>query len=430
MLGWLNSLQHFCLKIMHLEKPFDKICLTRTILKEVFQVHNNYIKDLLGFKDVKVKKVESNDFSITIHLETIKKEQICPCCNETTSKIHDYRYQTIKDAPFQFKNTFIKLRKRRYKCKHCGKQFFENLNFLPKYYRMTNKLAACVCNKFRTTNSIKQIASETNLSSNTIYRLLALFNVSNNNLPEALSIDEFKGNTGYSKYQVALMNSDNKKVLDILPSRRVHDLCQYFKKFPSSEREKVKYFVTDLWEDYKGIAMTYFPKAKVIADRFHFVRYACNAMDKIRIRVQKEMPKSTRKYIKGSKKLLMARPFNLKEKGFERVSYLLNNFHDDLRTSYLLKEQLLDIVKLPLPALAKKLFKEWIESAENTNIPELIECTKTYRNWFIEISNSFYVPFNNGGLEGTNNKIKVLKRCAYGYKNFDHFKARILLCTK
>ena len=401
-----------------------------TIHKEVFQVHNNYINELLGFKDVKVKKVESDDFSITLHIETIKKEQICPCCSSSTSKIHDYRFQTIKDCPIYFKNSFIKLRKRRYKCINCGKQFFEDLSFLPKYYRMTNRLSAWICRQFSTTNSIKQIAASANVSSNTVFRLLALFNVSNNTLPEVLSIDEFKGNTGYSKYQVSLMDNVNSKVIDILPSRKVHDLCQYFKKFPTSKRENVKYFVTDLWDDYKGIAMTYFPKAKVVADRFHFVRYACNAMDKVRIRVQKDMPKSTRKYIKHSKKLLMARPFNLKEKSAERVTYLLNNFNDDLRTSYLLKEQLLDIVKLPFPELAKKLFKEWIENAQSTKIPELIECAKTYHNWFVEITNSFYVPYNNGVIEGTNNKIKGLKRMAFGFSNFENFRTRIFLCTK
>lgn len=393
-------------------------------------MHNNYINELLGFKDVKVKKVESDDFSITLHIETIKKEQVCPCCNNTTSKVHDYRFQTIKDCPIQFKNTFIKLRKRRYKCNNCGKQFLEDLSFLPKYYRMTSRLSAWICRQFSTTNSVKQIATSANVSSNTVFRLLSLFNISNNNFPEVLSIDEFKGNTGTSKYQVSLMDNVNSKVIDILPSRKVHDLCQYFKKFPISKRENVKYFVTDLWEDYKGIAMTYFPKAKVIADRFHFVRYACNAMDKVRIRVQKDMTKNTRKYIKHSKKLLMARPFNLKGNGTDRISYILNSFNDDLRTTYLLKEQLLDIIKLPFPELAKKLFKEWIENAEHTKIPELIECAKTYRNWFVEITNSFYVPYNNGVIEGTNNKIKGLKRMAFGYSNFNNFRTRIFLCTK
>ena len=76
------------------------------------------------------------------------------------------------------------------------------------------------------------------------------------------------------------------------------------------------------------------------------------------------------------------------------------------------------------------MFKEWIENAENTKIPELIDCAKTYRNWFVEITNSFYVPYNNGVIEGTNNKIKGLKRMAFGFSNFSNFRTRILLCTK
>ncbi len=87
-------------------------------------MQNDYINILLGFKDVKVKKVENDDFSVTIHIKTIKKQQHCPCCGGTTSKVHDYRFQTIKDAPIQFKNAFIRIRKRRYKCTTCGKQFF------------------------------------------------------------------------------------------------------------------------------------------------------------------------------------------------------------------------------------------------------------------------------------------------------------------
>lgn len=393
-------------------------------------MHNNYIKDLLGFKDVIIKKVTNEKDSVWIEIATKQKEVTCPHCSSLTSKIHDYRTQVIKDVPIQFKNTFLVLRKRRYVCKCCGKKFFEDLEFLPKYYRMTSRLSCWIYEQLLSITSISKIAKTANVSSNTVFRILSLFNVSNNSLPEVLSIDEFKGNTGKSKYQVALMDNVKGHVLDILPSRKVHDLCEYFKKFPLSERRKVKHFATDMWEDYKGIAMTYFPNARVVADRFHFVRYACKALDEIRIRVQKNVPKKTRKYIKGSKKLLLARPFNLNLKGLEIVSHILHNFHDDLRVSYLLKEQLLDIAKLHSPALAKKLFIEWIDSAEATDIPELVACAKTYRNWFVEIVNSFEVPFNNGVIEGTNNKIKALKRMAFGFRNFFNFRTRILLCTK
>ena len=393
-------------------------------------MHNNYIKDLLGFKDVIVKKVTTDKEIVWIEIKTKQKEVPCPCCSNLTSKIHDYRTQIIKDAPIHFKKTYLILRKRRYVCKSCGKKFFEDLEFLPKFYRMTSRLSCWIYDQLLSTTPISKIATTANVSSNTVFRILALFNVTNRSLSEVLSIDEFKGNTGDSKYQVALLDNISGRVLDILPSRKVHDLCEYFKKFSLEERRKVKFFVTDLWDDYKGIAMTYFPNAKVVADRFHFVRYACKALDDARIRVQKNVPKNTRKYIKGSKKLLLARPFNLNTKGLEKVNYILNNFHDDLRTSYIFKEQLLDIAKLRSPALAKKLFAEWIANAETSHIPELVACAKTYLNWSTEICNSFEVPFSNGVIEGTNNKIKVLKRMAFGFRNFFNFRTRILLCTK
>ena len=77
------------------------------------------------------------------------------------------------------------------------------------------------------------------------------------------------GNTGYYKYQVSLIDSKNHKILDILPCRYKHELCTYFRKYSYEERCKVKYFISDLWETYKDISMTYFPKAKIIAGEIH-----------------------------------------------------------------------------------------------------------------------------------------------------------------
>ena len=74
-------------------------------------MHNNYIKELLGFKDVKIKKIEDNKTSITIHIETKQTSHVCPCCGNHTSKVHDYRIQTVKDMPILFKHTFLKIRK-------------------------------------------------------------------------------------------------------------------------------------------------------------------------------------------------------------------------------------------------------------------------------------------------------------------------------
>lgn len=75
------------------------------------------------------------------------KPHKCPCCSEKTDRIHDYRSQIIKDIHAFSKQVYINLRKRRYVCNHCGKRFYENIDFLPRYHRMTNRLAAFVINK-------------------------------------------------------------------------------------------------------------------------------------------------------------------------------------------------------------------------------------------------------------------------------------------
>lgn len=69
---------------------------------------------------------------------------------------------------------------------------------------------------------------------------------------------------------------------------------------------------------------------------------------------------------------------------------------------------------------------KWIENAENGGIPQFEKCANTMRNWYSGIINSFSIPLTNGFTEGCNNKIKVLKRNAYGYQNFNRFRNRIL----
>ena len=90
------------------------------------------------------------------------------------------------------------------------------------------------------------------------------------------------------------------------------------------------------------------------------------------------------------------------------------------------KEKFLNILSCKDSISAKKDMIEWIENAENCGIPQFEKCAKTMRNWYTGIINSFSTTITNGFTEGCNNKIKVLKRNAYGYKNFKRFRNRIL----
>ena len=90
--------------------------------------------------------------------------------------------------------------------------------------------------------------------------------------------------------------------------------------------------------------MIYFRKARIIADHFHWARYACNALDKIRIEVQSKLPKSERKYFKHSRHLLLSRRCKIKEDRYDELENMLINYSENLRIAYREKECLLDII--------------------------------------------------------------------------------------
>lgn len=393
---------------------------------------SNCIKDLLNLKGVIVKSVKNLENVVEFYIQMPVKPHICPNCGTETTKIHDYRTQTIKDIPICFKPTNIIYNKRRYECKCCNKSFFEDNPIIMKYHRKTLRLTEFIINELRNLLSCSDVAKKANVSTNSVCRLLSPFATTNTKLPRVLCIDEFKGNAGHYKYQVALINGETHEVVDILKCRHKHELCEYFKKFPNEQLDNVKYFVTDLWETYKDIAFTYFRKAKIIADHFHFARYSCDAVNKIRIEVQKKLPKKERVYFKHSRKLLLSRQCNLKtDEQKEELAYILNNYSENLRIAYREKEDLLDILHSEQESNTKILrFSNWVKRNLESDIEQLKECAKTYQHWYTEIKNSLEVPYSNGPTEGFNNKIKVLKRISFGIRNFEHLKARILLLNR
>lgn len=393
-------------------------------------MRNDFIKNLLDLKGVIIKKVRYKKNFVKIHIELPVRKQTCPHCKSETTKIKDYRTQIIRDLPIRFKTTLLSYRKRRYQCKECGKTFYEKAYFLPKRARKTTRVTEFIVDRLKTKQSMKDIALQADVSISTVARLLPPLAVSAKHLPEVLCIDEFKGNTGYYKYQVSLMDGKTRRPIDIIECRYKSHLFDYFNKFTLEERKKVKYVVIDLWKAYKDLAKTYFPNAKVVADRFHFTRYATEAVDTVRKQVQGKLSRSERKYFKHSRKLLLSKYSNLKtEKQKEELKYILINYSEDLRRAYREKEELLQLLQEKNKAKAIEELNHWIKRNLESNIPSLKNCAKTYFNWVEEIRNAIKVPYSNGPMEGYNNKIKTLKRVAFGFRNFTNFKARILLMS-
>ena len=384
----------------------------------------DYTSKLLNLEEVIITNVEIIADQLHIHLELPRAAHTCPVCGATTDRIHDYRTQTIKDVPLA-RDTFLHLRKRRYRCA-CGKRFFEKNTFLPRYYRVTSRLVSEILLSFKKLIPATEIGSRFNVSAVTAMRYFSLFNKKLTKLPEVISLDEFKGNSGGQKYNSIVADPQNKEVLDILPNRYENDLITYFSQFPN--RKQVKYFVCDMNPHFRQVAKTCFPKSKIVADRYHVIRQVYWAMERVRKNEQNHLSERFRKYFKKSRYLLSRPPEKLTDEEMNRLA-LMFEIAPRLADAYRLKNDFLTVIRTKSSHEGRQKLLDWLFAVEVMDIPEFHDCTKAYRNWFNEILNSMDVPWSNGFIEGCNNKTKVLKRVCFGMRNFNNFRKRILFCN-
>ena len=384
----------------------------------------DYTSKLLNLEDVIITNVESTTNQLHVFIELPRRKHTCPCCGAVTDRVHDYRMQVIKDVPLA-RDTFLHLRKRRYRC-DCGKRFFEKNTFLPRYYRVTTRLVTEIMFAFKKTVSAKEIGCRYNVSSVTAMRYFNLFNQRLTMLPEVISLDEFKGNSGGQKYNSIIVDPKNRIVLDVLPNRFENNLIKYFSQFPN--KNEVKYFVCDMNPHFRQVAKMCFPQATIVADKYHVIRQVYWAMEKVRKNEQNKLSTQFRKYFKKSRNLLMKRTEKLENEEMDRLS-LMFEIAPRLADAYRIKNEFLTVIRSNSSVEGKQRLVDWLFSVEVMDLPEFHDCTKAYHNWFQEIINSMDVPWTNGYIEGCNNKTKVLKRVSYGMRNFSHFRKRILFCN-
>ena len=389
--------------------------------------HLDYIQKLLELKEVLVTDLVNSESHTDIFVELPLKEHECPQCGEMTSYVHDYRNQKVKDVPIHEKPTYLIYRKRRYICKSCNKRFYEDNDFVPHYQHKTNRLNLFILNKLRECVSMSYLARQFKMSVTTISRILDTVSFEPiNKLPYAISIDEFKGDAGIGKYQCIITDPQNKKTLDIIETRSEATLHAYFRQYPKHERDQVAFVVIDMWRPYYSCMSRLFPNAKIVIDRFHYVRQVIWSLENTRKRIQKTLTKEDRIYFKNSKKLLIKNSeyLTIEERNRLRRMFLLK---PELEEAYLLKENFYYFFQAKGYTQASKRLNGWLNKVKKSGIPEFDACIRCFDNWRNPILNSFTTSLTNAFTEGFNNKIKVLKRVSYGMKNFARFRKRILL---
>ena len=265
------------------------------------------------------------------------------------------------------------------------------------------------------------------------------FKVNKEHLPEAICIDEFKSVKNIDgTMSFVFANYQSKNIIDIVEDRRLYSLTEYFSRFSLEARNNVKYVCMDMYTPYISLVNSIFPNAKIVIDKFHIVNLVNRAFNQTRISIMNSIQDDSlkRKLKLFWKSLLKYYPdlcrvnyycqsFKRKLSSKDKVDYLLEKI-PELEISFNIYQDIIQTIKHNNFKRFEEIVKKYLASKEKIS-KKMIIALKTLKKYMKYIENMFESNITNGLIEGLNNKIKSIKRTAFGYSNFSNFKKRILI---
>lgn len=419
---------------------------------------------LLGIQDLDItfkedwliyRKDRRNRMAQIIEGSLEKRPSHCPSCGvawESTKDVYAHgttpKKRVIQLTEINNQPTYLELTIRRSKCRHCS---VVSANHLPNYFvkrrkSISVKLHLKVLMELKNPTNCKKVASICKTGYQIVYQTSLqiahyINDLDSRPLPRVLAIDEFKATRDCEGAMAFIaMNWESGQIHTILEDRRSHKLLEFFNGYSYEERCKVEFVVMDMNAAYDSMVKKAFPKAQIVIDRFHIVQHLTNAFKMIRIQ---EMNKLNRHSGEEAKKYRRLKRFwRLSQKDYSCLSseskyyplfdrYIsaqdialeLANYSPVLKETWEFYQLLLGYFK----DRNADYFFDLIRESRSSEF-----LTQNFRNKLAfllkkeeSIRLALSVPYNNGLVEGTNNKIKLLKRSAFGYRKHEHLFARI-----
>lgn len=399
-----------------------------------------------------------------VHLVSNKDViRVCPHCGSIHHESKGIRTVFLKHHNNGHRNIVLEVEYRRYVCKDCNHYFKDDIPF--KFYDtfMTTIAAQGCLAQLRENHSMASISRCNGVSKSSIYRMFNKhikvphrFYV----LSSVISIDEFRATTDKGTYAFHITDPIEGKTLDIVEDRSASYLIKYFHKIPYKQKKDVKIVIMDMSGPFQSIIKSIFPNATIICDRFHYVKLFRECLTKSRLDTCVNLKVSNEKLAKSIKRELHLfdkyrkdlndekqwYDYHLKEH-FTCKSYVEYVFNqpgtEDFYENYSIYQALLKLIhekhndyKKELNSLLDKIFdtknEYYISTAKNIRSKWFMPILRslTYTAKYKRNGKTYTTSFNNGFVECMNNKVKLVKRNAFGFRYFYNFRKRVLLHLK
>jgi transposase len=349
----------------------------------------------------------------------------------------------VRDLPIAGRVTYLCWRKRRYRCEACGRTFSETHPQLPSRQRVSARFRAWLFERCRAGSAHAEVAREENTSR---YQVIRAFEQGADQLqarrerrpPRRLSLDEAHHRRG-GELATVVSDLDRRRVIEVLDGRSRSVIERYLQGLSDSERRQVEIVSIDPYHGYRQAIQAQLPWARIVADRFHLIRGANEALDRVRRQQQRQAPSGTRRpgsqrdgqaswrqdLFRARHRLLKARE-KLTARQRQQLCALFER-EPLLAEAWALKEAFRSIYQASDRQQAERRLHRFLNAVDHAQIPPFTSFAQGVKRWREELLAYFEQPTTNGYAEGVINKIKVIKRRAYGLPTFNGFRERIVI---
>jgi len=227
-----------------------------------------------------------------------------------------------------------------------------------------------------------------------------------------------------------IIDHTNHRVLDVLESREKAQVKAYLQKgLESGLFADVLEVTTDMWDAYVNAAEEVFGKqVRVTIDRFHVMKNFQERLTEARREIQRELSQADREALKGSRWLWLTNDESLSPEEKQRLDALCREYPrlGQLRAEREHLRAIFEDKTVTTASLGQSRLKTWLHQARSFGLKGLDRFCQTLENWLPKIANYFVNRSSNGPTEGFNNGLRSILRRAFGMKNFQHFRARVL----
>lgn len=339
----------------------------------------------------------------------------------------------VRDLSSGDHRVYLEIELRRILCKQTGLKRHESLAFLAGNPFYSKRFADFVGRKCRSM-TIKDVAKELALDWHVVKELEKEYMrkqlaKAGKPRPGVIGVDEVSVKRGH-EYRIVVSDLERRRPIWFGGVDRTEDSMDLFYKELGPEKcARIRLAVMDMWKAFRNSANRNAPQAAILFDKFHVIAHLGDALDKVRKQEYARVTGTTRKFIKGQKYVLLSNRENLSADGRKSLKLLLAA-NRRLNTAYVLKESFSQLWDYESEAWARKFFENWRDSLKWQRLEPYEKFARMIDRHWDGIA-SYCKPENKvplGFVEGFNNKIRVIQRRAYGLRDEEYLRLKILTC--